>query len=72
MGHIIWVVLPQPTQSAAANSTPAHRQNLQPIFEQEEDADPEDEQEAIDYPRLRQTIQWDHPIDNILESLRKG
>ena len=61
-----------PTQSAATNSTPAHGQNLQPIFEQEDDEDPEDEQEAIEHPRLRQTIQWDHPIDNILGSLRKG
>ena len=61
-----------PTQSAAADSTPAHGQNLQPIFEQDDDEDPKDEQEAIEHPRLRQTIQWDHPIDNILGSLRKG
>ena len=58
-----------PTQSAAADSTPARGQNLQPIFEQEDDEDPEDEQEAIEHPRLRQTIQRDHPIDNILRSL---
>ena len=61
-----------PTQSAATDLTPAHGQNLQPIFEQEEDEDLEDEQEAIDHPRLRQTIQRDHPVDNILGSLRKG
>ena len=58
-----------PTQSATANLTLAHGQNLQPIFEQEEDEDLEEEQEAIDHPRLRQTIQRDHPIDNILGSL---
>ena len=42
-----------PTQSSAADLTPAHGQNLQPIFEQEEDEDLEEEQEAIDHPRLR-------------------
>ena len=41
-----------PTQSAAADSTLAHGQNLQPIFEQDDDEDPEDEQEAIEHPRL--------------------
>ena len=60
-----------PTQSAAADSTPARGQNLQPIFEQDDDEDPEDEQEAIEHPRLRQTIQHDHPVDNILRSLQK-
>ena len=61
-----------PTQSAAADSTPARGQNLQPIFEQDDDEDLEDEQEAIEHPRLRQTIQRDHPVDNIYGSLRKG
>ena len=61
-----------PTQLTAADSTPAHGQDLQPIFEQDDDEDPEDEQEAVKHPRLRQTIQRDHPIDNILGSLRKG
>ena len=42
-----------PTQSVAADSTPAHGQNLQPIFEQDDDEDLEDEQEAIEHPRLR-------------------
>ena len=60
-----------PTQSAVADSTPAHGQNLQPIFEQDDD-DLEDEQEAIEHPRLRQIIQQDHPVDNILRSLQKG
>ena len=58
-----------PTQSAAADSTLACGQNLQPIFEQDDDEDTEDEQDAIEHPRLRQTIQWDHPDDNILWSL---
>ena len=42
-----------PTQSAVADSTLARGQNLQPIFEQEDDEDLEDEQEAIEHPRLR-------------------
>ena len=58
-----------PTLSAVADSTLVRGQNLQPIFEQVEDEDLEDEQEAIEHPRLRQTIQRDHPIDNILGSL---
>ena len=58
-----------PTQSAVADSTLARGQNLQPIFEQDDDEDLEDKQEAIEHPRLRQTIQWDHPVDNILGSL---
>jgi hypothetical protein len=32
-------------------------QNLQPIFEEEEVKDPADDQEAIEHPRLKQTIQ---------------
>ena len=55
-----------------ADLTLAHGQDLQPIFEQEDDEDPEDEQETIEHPRLRQIIQRDHPIDNILGSLQKG
>ena len=58
--------------TAAASPTPIQGQNLQPIFEQEDNEDPEHGQEAIDHPRLRQTIQRDHPVDNIFESLRKG
>ena len=61
-----------PTQSAAADLTLAHGQNLQSIFDQDDNEDPEDEQEAIEHLRLRQTIQQDHPVDNILRSLRKG
>ena len=60
-----------PTQSAAADSTLAHGQYLQPIFEQENDEGPEDEQEAFEHPRLRQIIQQDYPVDNILGSLQK-
>ena len=55
--------------TAAASPTPIQGQNLQPIFEQEDNEDPEDGQEAIDHLRLRQTIQRDHPVDNILGSL---
>ena len=52
--------------------TPARGQKLHPIFEQDDDEDPEDEQEAIEHPRLSQTIQRDHPVDNIPRSLQKG
>ena len=61
-----------PTQSVATDSTPARGQDLQAIFEQENDEGLEDEQEAFEHPRLRQMIQQDHPVDNILRSLRKG
>jgi hypothetical protein len=47
-----------------------HGQNLKPIFEEEAE-DPADDQEAIEHPRLKQTIQRDHPTNNILGSLRK-
>ena len=55
--------------TAAASPTLIQGQNLQPIFEQEDNKDPEDGQETIDHPRLRQTIQRNHPVDNILGSL---
>ena len=55
--------------TAAASPTPIQGQNLQHTFEQEDNEDPKDGQEAIDYPRLRLTIQQDHPFDNILGSL---
>jgi hypothetical protein len=53
----------------AASPTPIRGQNLQPIFEQKEDDGLEDEQEAIEHLRLKQTIQRDHPVNNILGSL---
>jgi hypothetical protein len=57
---------------AAASPTLIRGQNLQPIFEEEQVEDPVDDQEAIEHPRLKQTIQKDQPIDNVLGSLRKG
>ena len=45
---------------------------MEPIFEQEEAKGLEEEQGGIEHPRLCQTIQWDHPVDNILGSIRKG
>ena len=53
----------------ATDSTLARGQDRQPIFEQENDEGPEDEQEAFEHPRLRQIIQRGHPINNILGSL---
>jgi len=55
--------------TVAASPTPIQGHNLQPIFEQEDNEDLEDGQEAIGHARLRQTIQQDHPIDNIIGSL---
>jgi hypothetical protein len=57
-----------PPPGATASPTPIRGQNLQPIFEEEVE-NPEDDQEAIEHPRLKQTIQRDHPTDNILGSL---
>ena len=45
---------------------------MEPIFEQEEAKVLEEEQGGVEHLRLRQTIQRDHPIDNILGSIRKG
>jgi hypothetical protein len=59
-----------PPLEAVASSTLIQGQNLQPIFEEEVE-DPVDDQEAIEHPRLKQTIQRDHPANNILGSLRK-
>jgi hypothetical protein len=64
-----------PSTSAAAPSTPTpppQGLNLEPIFEQEEAKGPEEEQGGVEHPRLRQTIQRDHPVDNILGSIQKG
>jgi hypothetical protein len=61
-----------PPLEVAASSTLIQGQNLQPIFEEDKVEDLEDNQEAIEHPRLKQTIQRDHPADNILGSLRKG
>ena len=64
-----------PSTSAAAPSTPTpplQGLNLEPIFEQEEAKSLEEEQGGVEHPRLRQTIQRDHPVDNILGSIRKG
>jgi hypothetical protein len=59
-------------QAPAAPSSPVQGLNLEPIFEEEEAEGPEDEQGGVEHPRLRQTIQRDHPVDNILGSIRKG
>ena len=64
-----------PPSTTAASPTQIRGQNLQPIFEEEEEEEVEDlesNQEAIEHPRLKQIIQRDHPVDNILGSLRKG
>ena len=65
-----------PSTPAVTSPTPtpqAEGINLEPIFEQDEEAKgPKQEQETVEHPRLRQTIQRDHPVNNILGSIRKG
>jgi hypothetical protein len=64
-----------PFTSAVASPTPTPQVqgfNLEPIFEQEEAEGPKEEEEGVEHPSLRQTIQRDHPIDNILGSIRRG
>ena len=63
--------VPHPFRSAT-DRTPIHGQDLQAIFEQEDEEGPVDQQEVINHPRVRQMTQWNHPFDNILGSLRKG
>jgi hypothetical protein len=63
-----------PSTSATASPTPAppiQGVNLDPIFEEEE-AEGEEEEEDVEHPKLRQIIQRDHPIDNIIGSIRRG
>ena len=55
--------------STAAEATHAQGRDLSPILELEVDDVPADNQEDVEHPRLRQTIQRDHPADNILGSL---
>jgi hypothetical protein len=64
-----------PSTSAAAPSTPTpplQWLNLEPIFEQEEAKSLEEEQGGVEHPRLCQTIQRNHLVDNILGSIQKG
>jgi hypothetical protein len=64
-----------PSTSIIASQTPTPQVqglNLEPIFEQEEAEGPEEEEGDVEHPRLRRTIQWDHPINNILGSIRRG
>jgi hypothetical protein len=46
-----------PPTTVVADSTPLPGLNLEPIFEQEEVEGSVDEQEGVEHPRLRQTIQ---------------
>jgi hypothetical protein len=64
-----------PSTLATASPTPTPQVqglNLELIFEQEEAKGPEEEEGGVEHPRLRQTIQWDHLVDNILGSIRRG
>ena len=63
--------VPHPFRSAV-DRTPIHGQDLQAIFEQEDEEGPVDQQEVINHPRVREMTQRNHPFDNILGSLRKG
>ena len=37
-----------------------------------DDGEPIQPQHQVSHPRVHQSIQWDHPIDNILGSIRRG
>jgi len=52
--------------SATTEATHVQGCDLSPILESEVDVEAEDDQEEVEHPRLRQTIQRDHPADNIL------
>jgi hypothetical protein len=65
-------VAPSTSVVASPTTTPqVQGLNLEPIFEQEEEG-PKEEEGGVEHPRLRQTIQRDHLVDNILGSIRRG
>ena len=56
-----------------------HQQEDESIHDNEPQADDGDDNQPLhqpsdrpSHPRIHQSVQWDHPIDNILGSIRKG
>jgi len=41
-------------------------------YDDEEDDGPIQRSTQVPHPRVHQSIQWDHPVDNILGSIRRG
>jgi hypothetical protein len=40
--------------------------------EEEKDDEQEESRNQVPHPRVHQSIQWDHPVDNILGDIAKG
>ena len=57
-------------QTIRTNEEPSTSNQDQPQVEQE--VEPIQHQDPIPHPRILQTIQKDHPVDNILGSISKG
>ena len=61
-----------------AAPTPFHRINddqnegFEDQLHEEEDQEPIQRQQLLPHPRVHKSIQRDHPIDNILGSIRRG
>ena len=43
-----------------------------PQAENDDDGEPIQPQRQVSHPRVNQSVQRDHPVDNILESIRRG
>ena len=43
-----------------------------PQAENDDDGGPIQPQRQVSHPRVHQIIQWNHPVDNILGSIRRG
>jgi hypothetical protein len=58
-----------PAATSTTSASPVRGLNLEPILEQQQEEGPEEVQRDAEHPRLRQMIQQDHPVDNILGSI---
>jgi len=43
-----------------------------PQVENDDDGEPIQPQRQVSHPRVNQSVQWVHPVDNILRSIRRG
>jgi len=43
-----------------------------PQVERDDDGEPIQPQRQVSHPRVNQSVQRDHPVDNILGSIRRG